>query len=546
MREHSAIREDGLGTETFDVVVIGAGFAGLYMLYRLRKLGLKAVVLEAGDGIGGTWYWNCYPGARCDVPSFEYSYSFDPEIEQEWTWTERYAAQPEILAYINHVAERHDLKRDIRLNTRVTAAAFDEATDCWAVETEKSGRLGCRHLVLAVGPLSSPTIPQIEGLDEFAGDVVHTGRWPPEGLDIRGKQVAVLGTGSSGIQVAPELAKEAGKLYLLQRTPAFSVPSRNRSLSNEEVAEIKARYPEIRARAQANRSAIGFTVGKESALEVDEERRIRTYEERWQNGGLAFAGAFRDLFEDVAANETAGEFVRSKILETVKDPEIAEKLLPDTLIGCKRLCVDNGYFEMFNRDNVELVDLRERPLQRVTPSGIVVGDDEIPVDAIVLATGFDAITGAHLRIDIRGRDGLTLRQKWAEGAKTYLGLSVSGFPNMFLLSGPGSPAGLANMVTSGEQNVDWVADCIAALDARGIREIEAEPDAEEEWVAHVNAVAETSIYPLADSWYVGSNVPGKPRVFMPYLDYPAYKARCTKVAESGFSGFRLRSDDEAA
>ncbi len=539
-------KQGGEATEAFDVVVVGAGFAGLYMLCRLRKLGLKAVVIEAGDGVGGTWYWNRYPGARCDVPSFEYSYSFDPEIEQEWNWTERYAAQPEILAYIEHVAERHDLLRDIRFSTRVTAAAYDEPTGRWMVETSMGGRLDCRHLVLAVGPLSSPAIPKIEGLNEFAGDVVHTGRWPKEGIDVRGRRVAVIGTGSSGIQVAPELAKQAGRLYLLQRTPAYSVPSRNRPLTEAEVADLKARYPAIRARAQANRSAISFEVGEQGALEVDEATRRAIYEQRWRDGGLAFAGAFSDIFEDVEANGTAGAFVREKILETVRDPETGRKLLPDTLIGCKRLCVDNGYFEMFNRDNVELVDLRERPLERVTTNGLVVGGEDIPLDAIVLATGFDAITGAHLRIDIRGRGGQNLKDKWRDGPKTYLGIGIAGFPNMFLVSGPGSPAGLANMVTLGEQNVDWIAHCMATLDTRGIREIEAEPQAEDEWVAHVNAVADTSIYPLANSWYIGANVPGKPRVFMPYLDYPAYKARCQQVADSGFPGFRLVADHQAA
>lgn len=528
-----------------DVVIVGAGFGGLYMLYRARQMGLKARLFEAGDGVGGTWYWNRYPGARCDVPSFEYSYSFDPAIEEDWVWTERYAAQPEILAYIEHVARRHDLYRDITFNTRVTAAHYDQAACLWRVRTDAGGEVDCRFLVLAVGPLSVPNIPDFPGLDSFAGQTVHTGRWPKAGVDVAGKRVAVIGTGSSAIQVAPELAKEAERLYLVQRSPAYSVPSRNRPLAADEVAAMKADYPAIRARAQANRSALGLDVGKTSALAVDAAARDAIYEERWRQGGLGFTAAFSDLFEDVEANGTAADFVRRKILATVKDPALAQRLLPDTLIGCKRLCVDNGYFEMFNRDNVELVDLREAPLERVTPAGIVVGGREIALDVLVLATGFDAITGAHLRIDITGRDGRQLRDKWAEGPKTYLGLGIAGFPNMFMISGPGSPAGLANMVTSGEQNVDWIAGCIGDLDAQGVAEIEADPEAEQAWVEHVNAVADQSIYPLADSWYTGTNVPGKPRIFMPYLDFPAYRDRCADTARQGYAGFRLRRMAEA-
>ncbi len=523
-----------------DAVVVGAGFAGLYMLYKLREMGLDARVYESGDGVGGTWYWNRYPGARCDVPSFEYSYSFDPRLEQEWDWSELYPSQPEILAYIEHVAQRHDLYRDIVFNTRITTLAYDESQHLWRFVADNGQEKTARFAVLAVGPLSVPVIPDFPGLDSFKGTIVHTGRWPKAGIDVNGKRVAVIGSGSSAIQVSPELAKTADRVFMLQRSPAYSVPSRNRPLTATDILEAKSNYPAIRARAQANRSALGFKTGEQSALEVDDQTREQIYEERWQGGGLAFTGAFHDIFTDTEANKTAGDFVRKKIREMVEDQSIADHLMPETLIGCKRLCVDNGYLPMFNRDNVELVDLRERPIQHLTENSVCVGNDQLPIDVLVLATGFDAITGAQLKMDIAGRNGLQLKDKWQEGPKNYLGLAVEGFPNLFMVSGPGSPAGLANMVTLAEQNVDVISGLIHSTLTSGASAIEALADAETNWVKHVNELASETIYPLANSWYVGANVPGKPRIFMPHLDYPLYRRRCEEVISAGCEGFRLQ------
>jgi cyclohexanone monooxygenase len=529
------------GERQYDVVVIGAGFAGLYMLHRARGLGLSARVYEAGEGVGGTWYWNRYPGARCDVESMDYSYSFSPELEQEWRWTERYAAQPEILAYIDHVADRFDLRRDIQLATRVTAATFDEAANRWAIATDRGDRVSARFCVMATGCLSAAQVPDVKGLETFAGRWYHTGRWPHEGVDFSGQRVGVIGTGSSAIQSIPIIARQAAHLFVFQRTPNFSIPAHNAPLDPAFEQRVKGSYPEHRRQARASR--VGFVIegSDQSALAVSAAERRREYEKRWARGGLGFAFTFADLLTDRSANDTAAEFFRDKIRAIVRDPAVAEALVPRGYpIGTKRLCVDTDYYATFNRDNVTLVDIRTSPIEAITPHGLRTRDAEYTLDSLVFATGFDAMTGALLAIDVRGTKSQTLREKWAAGPRTYLGLAVAGFPNLFLVTGPGSPSVLSNMIVSIEQHVDWIAGCLAHLRQHRRERIEATSDAEEAWVAHVNDVGHATLYPLANSWYMGANVPGKPRVFMPYIGgVGVYRARCDEVAAKGYEGFAL-------
>ena len=531
-----------------DVMVVGAGFAGLYALYRLRRAGLSARVFEAGSGIGGTWFWNRYPGARCDVDSLEYSYSFSEELQQEWTWSERFATQPEILSYIDHVADRFDLRRDIALDTRVTSAIFDEADSTWTVETEHGERVVARHCIMATGCLSAARAPAIPGLADFAGPVYHTGQWPHEKVDFTGLRVGLIGTGSSGIQTVPVVAAEAAHLTVFQRTPNFSIPARNAPTDVERAAAWKARYAENREGARQTSAGILYDYNDVKALAVDDDARLREFEYRWGKGGTNFMRTFADLLVDKAANDTAADFVRGKIREIVRDPKVAEALLPhDHPIGTKRICVDDGYFESFNRPNVAHVDIRANPIERITPTGIVAGGVEHACDAVILATGFDAITGALARIDIRGTGGRRLNEAWEAGPRTYLGLMSAGFPNLFMVTGPGSPSTLTNMIVSIEQHVDWILDCLEHLRARGIDRIEATEGAEEEWVAHVNEVAHRTLFVLANSWYMGANVPGKPRLFMPYVGgFAVYRRRCQEVARDGYPGFRLGRGQGAA
>jgi cyclohexanone monooxygenase len=524
----------------FDVVIVGAGFAGLYMLHRLRGMGLSGLVLESGSGVGGTWYWNRYPGARCDVESMQYSYQFSEELQQEWEWSERYATQPEILRYANHVADRFDLRRDIRFDTRVTAATFDEAAGHWVVETDDGAAVSARFCVMATGCLSSPNMPKFEGLDRFEGAIYHTGRWPHEEVDFTGQRVAVIGTGSSAIQSIPLIAQQAAQLFVFQRTPNYAVPAHNASLEPDTVREIKADYAGLRERAKQLPTGFLIRPNTASALEVTPEERQHQYEARWREGGLPFMAAFSDLLLDAEANETAAEFVRGKIREVVDDPEVAESLCPSNFIGGKRLCVDSGYFETFNRSNVILIEVSESPLEEITRGGVRAKGEEFKVDTIVLATGFDAMTGALLKIDIRGRDGLTLGEKWAEGPRTYLGLAVAGFPNLFTITGPGSPSVFTNMIPSIEQHVDWISDCLGFMRERGLARIEPSVEAENGWVSHVNEVADTSLRSKTDTWYIGANIPGKPRVFMPYIGgFPVYARKCDEVAANGYEGFAL-------
>jgi cyclohexanone monooxygenase len=530
------------GAETCDVVVVGAGFAGMYMLHRLRGQGFRVRVYEQGDGVGGTWYWNRYPGARCDVESMQYSYSFSDELQQEWDWSERYAPQPEILRYANHVADRFDLRRDIQFSTRVDRAVFDEDDNIWQVTTSDGKAVTAKFVVLATGCLSNARKPDIKGLDRFAGPVYHTGHWPHEPVDFTGLRVGVIGTGSSGIQSVPVVAAQARHLTVFQRTPQFSIPARNRPLTAEERKWFRDNYQEIRrfAREEA-RNGIYAEVPDRGALDDGDNVRRARYEARWQYGGLTFMSVYNNLGLDKAANDTAGDFVREKIRETVKDPTTAKLLEPASYpIGTKRICIDTDYFETFNRPNVTLVDIKASPIEEITPHAVKSGGKDYQIDALVLATGFDAMTGSVAKIDIVGRGGRTLNQKWAEGPKTYLGLMTTGFPNLFVVTGPGSPSVLSNMIVSIEQHVDWITDVVSYMRDRKLDVMEAEQGAEDNWVAHVNEVAYTTLFPQADSWYMGANIPGKPRIFMPYIGgVGPYRHICNEVAAKGYEGFAM-------
>jgi cyclohexanone monooxygenase len=527
-------------SETYDVVVVGAGFSGMYMLHRLRRLGFSAVVFEQGGGVGGTWYWNRYPGARCDVESMQYSYSFSDALQQEWRWSERYAPQPEILRYANHVADRFDLRGDIQFNTRVESCVFDEEAGLWSVTTSDGKTANARFVVLATGCLSNARKPDIKGLDRFEGPVYHTGNWPHEAVDFTGLRVGIIGTGSSGIQSIPVIAEQAKHLTVFQRTPNYSIPARNAPLSDEERRSFQDNYAEIRRFAREDaRNGIYTDLPDRGALDDGDNERRDRYEARWRRGGLTFMSVYNNLAVDKAANDTAADFVRDKIGETVSDAATARLLQPTTYpIGTKRICIDTDYFETFNRENVSLVDIKTNPIEEILPQAVRVAGKDHEIDALVLATGFDAMTGSVAKIGISGRDGVTLNEKWAEGPKTYLGLMSAGFPNLFVITGPGSPSVLSNMMVSIEQHVDWIADCLAWMRARGVRLMEAKQDAEEKWVAHVNEMAFSTLYPQANSWYMGANIPGKPRIFMPYIGgVGAYRRICDDVAAKGYEGF---------
>ncbi len=534
-------REPGV---TFDVVVVGAGFAGLYLLHRLRAMGLSVKAFEAGDDVGGTWYWNRYPGARCDVPSQQYSFSFSPELEREWVWSEKYAAQPEILSYIRHVADRFDLRGLIQFETRVTAARFDEVDTVWSIQTDAGETVRARYCIMATGSLSASRLPDIPGIETFAGRTFHTGQWPHEGVDFTGRRVGVIGTGSSAVQAIPKIAEQAAKLTVFQRTPNFTVPARNGPLDSAAIDAWQRDFAELRKTAKATRSAMLYEYGDKPALDVSDEERQAEFERRWTNGGTNFLYAYNDIVRDEGANATAAAFVHAKIAETVADPATADKLTPkDYPIGAKRICVDTDYYATFNRENVALVDLRAEPIETVSGDAIRTVGADYPLDDLVFATGFDAMTGALLAMDIRGVGGEVLREKWAAGPRTYLGLMTAGFPNLFMINGPGSPSVLSNMVMSIEHNVEWIADCLRTMQAGGQTRIEARREAEDDWVQHVNDVAAPTLYAKAASWYMGANIPGKPRVFMPYVGgFAAYTDRCAQVADRGYEGFALDGD----
>jgi cyclohexanone monooxygenase len=524
-----------------DVAIVGAGFGGMYMLHRLRGLGLSAIVFDVASGVGGTWYWNRYPGARCDVESMQYSYSFSEELQQEWQWSEVFAGQPEILRYANHVADRLDLRRDMRFETRVTSAVFDEAAHRWTVATDRGDVVSARYCVMATGCLSAARLPDFPGMDSFKGKTYHTGHWPHEGVDLSGLRVGVVGTGSSAIQAIPVIATQAAHVTVFQRTPNFSIPSRNRPMPAEYARSWKGVYPAKRAEARMTRNGVLANPNDQSAIATQEAERLAVYEKRWESGGTTFMAAFNDLIFSKASNDTAAEFVRSKIRAMVKDPVKAELLAPvNHPIGTKRICVDTNYYLTYNRPNVDLVDVREAPIEAVTPDGLRVGGKDYAFDAIVFATGFDAMTGALTRMGIVGRGGERLADKWEAGPRTYLGLMTAGFPNLFMITGPGSPSVLSNMMVSIEQHVDWVADCLGHLAGRQLDCIEASLPAENDWVQHVNEVADTTLYPSAASWYMGANIPGKPRVFMPYIGgVGTYRQKCDAIAANGYEGFVL-------
>jgi cation diffusion facilitator CzcD-associated flavoprotein CzcO len=527
----------------FDAVVIGAGFAGLYALYKLRdELGMRVRVFEAGDGVGGTWYWNRYPGARCDSESYYYCYSFSRELAQEWEWSGRYPEQPEIERYLNHVADRFDLRRDIQLSTRVVAAHFDDAATGWEVHTDRGERVTARFLVTAVGCLSAPNVPDLPGLDEFEGEVYFTAMWPREPVELAGKRVGLIGTGSSGIQVAPELAARAAHLTVFQRTPNYSVPARHRPFSPDDQARIKAQYDEIFALTRETYGGFPFRPIDRTTMSVPAEERERILEELWAEGGFKFLwGGFSDLLADPEANELAAEFIRTKIREIVEDPATAELLCPKGYpYGAKRPPIDTDYYATFNRENVSLVDIGADPIEAVTPTGLRTGTAEHELDVIVFATGFDAITGALLRIDIRGTGGVRLADAWASGPRTLLGLQVAGFPNMFTITGPGSPSVLLNVPVGIEHHVDWIADCLLFMREHGWSRVEATEAAQDAWADHVAEVGSRSLFVRANSWYVGANIPGKPRVVLPYAGgQPAYRQHCEMVKRSGYQGFRF-------
>jgi cyclohexanone monooxygenase len=523
----------------FDAVVVGAGFAGLYMLHRLRQAGFSARVYEAGGGVGGTWYWNRYPGARCDAESVEYSYQFSEALQQEWNWSERYATQSEILRYANHVADRFDLRRDIRFDTRVNMAHFDEASGRWRVHISDGAPVSARFCIMATGCLSSPNVPDIPGLDGFGGPWYHTGNWPREPVDFTGLRVGVIGTGSTGIQLIPVLAREAEHLFVFQRTPNYTVPARNAPLSPGDRDAVKADYRAFRERISRMAFGTNLNHNEARAAECDPDAREREYASRWRHGGLPFLAAFADLLLSEAANDTAAEFIRARIREIVRDPATAERLSPRSILGCKRLCLDTDYYETFNRANVSLIDLREDPIEAITREGLRTRAASYALEALVFATGFDAMTGALNRIDIRGRGGRALKDKWAGGPRAYLGLGVAGFPNLFTVTGPGSPSVLSNMIPSIEQHVNWIGDCLEYLRREGCDLIEATVEAEDAWVAHVNELAERTLFTRCNSWYIGANIPGKPRVFMPYIGVPPYVQKCNEIAAAGYEGFVL-------
>jgi cation diffusion facilitator CzcD-associated flavoprotein CzcO len=524
-----------------DVVVVGAGFAGLYALHKLRSMELSVRVFEAAPEVGGTWYYNRYPGARCDVESIDYCYSFSDELQQEWTWTEKYATQGEILRYLKWVADRLDLRAGITFGTRVIAAALDEDTLRWTVTTDRGEVVSARFVIMATGPLSAALIPDFPGLDTFAGEIYHTAHWPHEDVDFTGKRVAVIGTGSSGIQSVPVIARQADELYVFQRTPNYSVPAGNRAFTADEIVEYKANYDERRRLSWRSGGGSPHIAHPKLTMEASPQERREAFEKRWELGGVLFSKTFSDQMIDMAANEEARKFFEEKVRAVIDDPELADLLVPDDHpIGTKRICTDTNYFQTFNEPHVKLVSVRKTPIESVDPAGINTSDAHYDLDAIVLATGFDALTGALAKIDIAGRGGRTLSDDWAAGPRTYLGLAVDSFPNLFLVSGPGAPAVLANMVLHAEAHVNWIADAIAYLGEHGYQAIEATADAVDNWGAELNQRADATLFPKANSWYMGANVPGKPRGFMLFLGgFGAYLDICKEVAAAGYKGFSL-------
>jgi cation diffusion facilitator CzcD-associated flavoprotein CzcO len=533
------------GEPDVDVAVVGAGFAGLYMLHRLRGMGLSTRVFEAADGVGGTWYWNRYPGARCDVMSIDYSYSFDADLETEWQWSEKFATQPEILSYLEWVADRLDLRRDIDFSTRVESAEWHEDSRLWHLETDAGEKLTCRFYVMATGCLSQPKTPDIAGADGFGGDVYYTSSWPHDGVDFTGRRVAVIGTGSSAVQSIPLIAEQAAELTVFQRTPSFSIPALNGEIPAAKLAAIEVDRDAYREAARQSPAGVPMLRSHVGTFDVSEDERQARYEQVWKSGELFAIGAFSDSFANLEANDALAGFFHHKIRSIVQDRETAESLCPTQYpVGTKRPCLDSGYFETYNLPHVRLVDLRKDPIDSITELGLDTAGESFEFDTLVFATGFDAMTGAIVAVDIAGRGGITIREKWAEGPRTYLGLTVGGFPNMFMITGPGSPSVLANMVLCIEQHVDWICDCIDHMGTAGFDAVEPTATAETGWVQHVNDCADLTLFPLADSWYMGANVPGKSRVFLPYVGgLRTYRAICDEVVELDYMGLSFAGVD---
>jgi cation diffusion facilitator CzcD-associated flavoprotein CzcO len=526
-----------------EMLIIGAGFAGLRMLVQARRLGLKARVLEAGDGVGGTWYWNRYPGARCDVLSADYSYSFSQELEQEWRWSERYATQPEILRYIDFVAHKFDLLPDVTLSTRMDSATYDERDNRWVLECSDGVVRTCRTLVMATGCLSTAKLPDIPGRDSFAGETYHTAYWPHEDIDFSNKTVGVIGTGSSGTQLIPIVARQAEKLVVFQRTPNFSIPARNAPITDAQDAEIKANYADRRVKARNSPNGLGILPNRQSALEVTAEERAAHYESQWETAGFGFILSYYDLLLDRGANDTAADFIRGKIADIVENPDVLDKVTPTGYpFGAKRPCVDSGYFETLNEPNVELIDVRTDSIVAITEDGVSTESGLHELDVLVFATGFDAMTGSLLKPKIVGRGGRTLTEKWSDGPVTNLGISTEGFPNFFFITGPGSPSLLSNVLFSIEQHTDWLSDLLAHASATGCDVIESSAESEREWTDHVHDAAAQTLYPQANSYYMGDEIDGKPRGFMPYcLGVRQFRRKCDEVAASGYEGFLLEA-----
>ena len=530
-----------------DVVVVGAGFSGLYLLYRLRKAGFSTRVFERGGDVGGTWYWNRYPGARCDVESLQYSYSFDEQLQQDWHWPEKFSAQPDILAYANHVADRFNLKKDIEFNIEVKASWFDEKLKTWKITTNTGEEINAQYFIMATGCISTTQIPNIKGLSDYVGNTFHTGDWPHEEVDFSGQSIAVIGTGSSGIQSIPVLAKQAKKLTVFQRTPNYSIPSQNEPMTKKYERSWKDVYSERRKEMRYSAHGSLKDLNDVPALSVDEDQRQELYTKRWAIGGTGFLGSFNDLLTNADANYTAAEYVRQQIKRVVKDKETAEILCPRSYpIGTKRICIDTGYFETYNRENVKLVDISKKPIQRLVADGIIVDDQLYAFDSIIFATGFDAMTGSIFNVDIKGRGGLALKEKWNAGPKTYLGLMSASFPNLFMITGPGSPSVKSNMIMSIEQHVDLVIETLLSMRRKGLSVVEPELEAENKWVDHVQEVANKTLFPQANSWYMGANIPGKPRLFMPYIGgVGAYREICEEIVANNYRGFKFEKSKQA-
>lgn len=526
----------------FDAVVIGAGFSGMYMLYRLREAGLSTRVYEAADGVGGTWYWNRYPGARCDSESIYYNYTFSEELYREWTWSSRYPEQPEILKYLNFVADKFELRPDIQFKTRVNAAQYDEENKIWQITLNDGSTVTANYFITGVGCLSASNLPKFNGLENFKGEYYHTGHWPHTKVDFTGKTVGIIGTGSSGVQAIPAIAKEAAHLTVFQRTPQYSAPARNHPYDPEYIRQAKENFQEIKRQMRESTGGAPGDIPTKSALEVTPEERLEKYEEAWRIGGQGIFTSYYDITVNEEANKTASEFIRSKIREIVKKPDVADKLMPSYYYGTKRPIIDTDYYETYNRDNVSLVDVKKNPIVEITEKGLRTTESEYEVDVLVFATGFDGMTGPLLKMDIRGKDGVSLKEKWngGENTRTYLGVANAGFPNFFMITGPESPSVLSNMPVSIEQHVEWISDCIEYMCENNMESIEADVEAEEAWSKHCGEVANATLFSKADSWYTGANIPGKTRRFLIYLGgVGAYRQKCAEIAANGYEGFHF-------